>query len=200
MPTWDELPQLKLAARILWPRLGPWAYETWERLNSIFFGGELEPCGILWGLTPHGHSLGHFDPRSRIITLHPSNVEPKGASPWGMGDVLGTRHTADVLLHEMLHQVLTQRHGYRFREAGTSSHNNPHWVAEVKRISLLLGYNVKAEVVRQRRVRGQVRWAALPGHLSLVDLATWPHSIRPPAFYRQKRRATSPIPTLVARR
>lgn len=188
MATRKELVALKRAARILWPNWGPWSYETWERLNGELFANALTPCGILFGLTPHGASLGYFRPEDKTITLHVSLLDPSQPSPWGMGHVLGERYAADVLLHEMVHQRLHQR-GFDWRTEsprGTSPHNSAGWVDEVNRLSPMLGLDCKAEVIRQRRVKkGQnPSWTPRdPSALTREKLETWPHCARPSGYY-----------------
>lgn len=177
----EELAILRRAARILWPEWGAWAYDTWQQHNEQYFAGELLPCGILFGLTPHGHALAFFSHATRTITLHSSLLEPKSPSPWELGSVLGERYAADGLLHEMTHQGIHQRGG---RKGGYSSHDCQEWVGEVVRISRLMGlHDVRAEVIRQRRVKGKVTWVVEPGCLTREQLATWPHSVRPEGYY-----------------
>src|ERR1035437_2136879 len=106
MPSRNELRHLKAAAKILWPRFGPWSFRTWERLNRAYFGDELRPCGILFGLTAHGHALAYYSPADTTITLHSSLLRPMTENPWSLGPKLGKRFAGDALLHEMLHQLL----------------------------------------------------------------------------------------------
>jgi hypothetical protein len=182
----EELAVLRRAARILWPRWGEWAHDEWKRLNETYFGNELKPCGILFGLTPHGRALAFFSPADRTITLHPSLLDPKSASPWRLGEMLGERFCSDGLLHEMTHQGIHQRGG---RQTGYSSHDCQEWVDEVNRISPLLGLDGRAALVRQRRVRGTVKWVVEPGCLTREMLAEWPHSVRPEGYYSRSDEA-----------
>jgi hypothetical protein len=178
----DTLDILKEAARIIYPGHGAWAYDTWLAHNTAYFNGILQPCGIQWGLTPHGYALGYFSPTFRTITLHTSLVNPHSYA-WGLHAVLGEQFASDVLLHEMIHQNVHQEHG-DIRLDGTSCHNNQAWCEHINRISDLLGLNVKAAVVKQRRENGsKPRWLPQPGYLSIADLAHWPHSVRPAGFY-----------------
>lgn len=163
----EDINILKSAAQILWPAHGAWAYEEWRRLNELCFDNELSPVGILWGLTPHGRSRGHYRPEDRTITLHLSLVKD--------GALLDEHNASDVLLHEMVHQKIAESSKPIL---GTSSHNCGAWVAEINRISPLLGLDIRAEVVRQKRVNGKVRWSPEVGFLSQRELAEWPHSVR----------------------
>ncbi|MCC6335542.1 MAG: hypothetical protein IT380_16315 [Myxococcales bacterium] len=94
----------------------------------------------------------------------------------------------DVLLHEMMHQSIDQHADERDVDTGgTSSHNCAAWVAEVNRLSPLLGLKRKTEVIRQRRVNGRVTWAAREeGSLTMRELATWPYCLRPDGYYRAR--------------
>jgi hypothetical protein len=58
------------------------------------------------------------------------------------------------------------------------------WVDEVNRIAHLLGLDVHAQVVRQRRVDGKVQWVAEEGCLSRKELSTFPYSVRSKEFYQ----------------
>lgn len=163
----EDIDILESAAEILWPSYGAWAYEEWRRLNLLCFGGELSPVGVLWGLTPHGRSQGHYRAEDQTITLHLSLIEN--------GSLLDKHHASDVLLHEMVHQRISE---LDMPSTGTSAHNCQAWVSEVNRISPLLGLEVRAAVVRQKRIDGKVRWSPEVGFLSQKELAEWPHSVR----------------------
>jgi hypothetical protein len=175
----DKLRMFRDAADVFWPRYGAWAYDTWARLNAECFGGRLAPIPILWGLTPHGGTLGYCSVHA--ITLHPSLVNPRTANPWYCGSKLGERYAADVLLHEMVHQANHQDGGGR--GDGSSSHNCEAWVREVNRISPLIGVDARAQVLRQRRVDGRVVRSPEPGYLTQRQLGSWPHCVRPSGYY-----------------
>jgi hypothetical protein len=162
--------------------LGAWAYDEWARLNELYFEGRNEAGPIIWGLTPHGKRLGHYQPERNEIVLHTSLVTPSDGTAWGIRH-LGKKYASDVLLHEMMHQRIHQLslpvRGY----SNDSPHNNQHWVDEVNRIAPLLGLDVKAQLVKQRRIAGKVQWAAEEGYLSRDELARFPHSVRGEEFY-----------------
>jgi hypothetical protein len=172
---------LKRAAAISDPGYGVWAYETWVSHNALYFNGELRPCPIQWGLTPHGHSLGYFSPDLVRITLHTSLVVPR-SDAWHMRDLLGPKIASDVLLHEMIHQYVYQVNGHD--GGGTSCHNNDCWAAEVNRIAAILGLPSNARMVKQRRVDGsKPRWLPVDGCMSLTELSRWPYLSRPDGYY-----------------
>ena len=182
----SDLEALAVAAEIIHPRVGRWTYETWAELNENLWDGELPICGIQWGLTPHGSAHGLWSGSQNTITLHKSLIEPKG-NAWGIAHKMGERYAADVLLHEMMHQyidvVLGVRDGGESESPSKSSHNNPYWVAEVNRIAQLLGLDCKAQVVKQRRVNGRVKWAPRDGAMTMSELGSFPHCVRSGSYY-----------------
>ncbi len=167
MLAFEDINTLESAAEILWPSYGAWAYKEWRRLNKLCFAGELSPVRILWGLTPHGRSLGHYRAEDHTITLHLSLV--------ANGGLLDEQHVSDVILHEMVHERICE---IGMPATGTSSHNCESWVSEINRISPLIGLEVRAAVVRQKRIDGKVRWSPEVGFLSQKGLAEWPQSVR----------------------
>ena len=174
----DTLSILRQAAEIADPGgYGAWAYDTWAEHNAAFFNGELRPGGIAWGLTCWGDALGQYEPWRDMITLHSSLVHPSG-NAWGIGKLLGPRFAADVLLHEMVHQAITQR-GIVERE----SHNAEAFTNEINRISALLGLDCKAKPIKQRRVNGYPRRVPDEGYMTQKEISAWPHSVRPAGYY-----------------
>jgi hypothetical protein len=170
----------RAALENLWGDAGTWAANTWTRLNTTHFKRLLHYHGIVWGLTPHGSRLGHTS-HTRRITLHPALLNPKGDA-WKIRDQLGTRYAEDVLLHEMIHVALFEKGVDHNHDEG--HHNTDEWCAEIMRITPRLGLPpIKAAPVKPRRVNGKVRRLQLDGHLSRDDIARWPHSIRPAAYY-----------------
>ncbi len=176
----------RAALENLWGEAGVWAADTWTRLNTVHFAGQLVYHGIVWGLTPHGHLLGYTSNPDNRITLHTALLDPRGDA-WRISNKLGERYAADVLLHEMVHVAL--------HAAGVASderdgqHNTVEWCAEIVRITPQLGLPaIKAAPVKTRRVNGTVVRQALDGHLSRSNIARWPHPIRPPAYYDREGR------------
>lgn len=170
----------------LWGEAGQWAADTFTQLNKDLFSSEVPFNGIVWGLTPHGHHLGHTWQSSGRITLHPSLLSPSSLDPWQTGGLLGEAYARDVLLHEMIHALLFGR-GLTIEHE--SHHNTKPWCAEVVRLAGLLGIGeVQAAPVKPRRVDGTVKRLPLDGHLSRADIAHFPHSLRADSFYRANRR------------
>ncbi len=66
----------RFALEHLWGDAGAWVADTWPRLNAHCFANEAPYHGVVWGLTPHGKSLGHTSHSGRI-TLHPALLNPK---------------------------------------------------------------------------------------------------------------------------
>jgi hypothetical protein len=184
----------RAALENLWGDAGAWAADTWTRLNTDHFDGELRYHGIVFGLTPHGHNLGHTQssgPWPGRITLHPSLLHPRGRA-WTIGSKLGARFAADVLLHEMVHVTLIARGVDRDDVEGC--HNIPEWCEEIMRITPQLGLDpVKAAPVKPRRVNGKVMRKPLDDHLTRDEIAHWPHSLRPAGYYTTEGRIRVPI-------
>lgn len=172
----------RAALENLWGDAGAWAADTWTRLNADHFASKLRYHGIVFGLTPHGHHLGHTYTDGRI-TLHTSLLDPRGRA-WLIRDRLGERFAADVLLHEMVHAWLFQR-GYTYEpDDPNGAHNNDQWCAEIVRITPALGLPViKAVPVKPRRVDGAVVRRPLDDHLDRDAISRWPHTIRPAGYY-----------------
>ena len=182
----EDISDLKTAAEIIHPGIGRQLYEWWDELNREHFGRQMVPCGIQFGLTPHGASLGQYHPGTNVIILHRSLVEPSG-NAWGIAHKLGEKFCRDVLLHEMVHQYIRTVRGITGEEEkreGTSSHNNPWWVAEIKRISPQIGLDIKATVITQRRIEGEVTWHVPDGHLTMDQLGSWPHCVTRDEWYK----------------
>jgi hypothetical protein len=192
----DDLGTLRDAAQLIYPGVGPMLYDWWEEINEDHFGRQMTPPGIQFGLTPHGKTLGKWRGYEHTIILHRSLLDPSGDA-WGKRHELGRRFARDVLLHEMVHQYIDTVRGISPDDArinspqggnkadGGSPHNCPSWVAEINRLSADLGLDCKAHVVKQRRVDGKVKWAPPDGFdMSIGDISSWPHSVRPDGYYR----------------
>jgi hypothetical protein len=163
--------QLRQAEVLFFDELGAWAHDTFARLNAVCFGGLLTPRPILWGLTPHGRSLGYYSPGSRRIVLHESLIRPSG-NAWGQAGLLGPRYAEDVLLHEMVHAAQYELRGGPIGRETNGPHNEPVWCAEIERLT-----------VRPRRVNGAVSRRPRDGYLSQGQIASWPHCLRPAGYY-----------------
>jgi hypothetical protein len=166
----------------LWNQAGAWAADTWTRLNRELWDSEIPYRGVVFGLTPHGGHLAHCSQTGRI-TLHPALLDPQGETIWHQPhSCFGVAYAEDVLTHEMIHAL--------FRARGIPSsgaqgeHNTKHWCEEITRLSTLLGLGeIKAQRITPRRGLGRV---AKPGYLTQLELATWPHSLRPKGHYEAK--------------
>lgn len=176
-----QLSDLRSFGQFCWGDFGGWIYDEWIDLNGACFEGSLKPSGIVWGLTPHGGSLGYYQPRFDVITLHKSLVDPHSPAPWGIPAYqLNKIFASDVLLHEMIHQKI---HQTGMNATGKSSHNNGAWASEVTRIAGIIGINAKAATVKQRRIDGKVCWVPIDGHMTLSELSRFPYSVRPGEHY-----------------
>jgi len=195
----EEIDALRSAGEIIHPGIGGKLYTWWDRLNRRHFGRQMEPPGIQFGLTAHGAKLGKWRTRENVIVLHRSLVKPSG-NAWGFASKLndeggGEAYCRDVLLHEMVHQYIRTVRGVTSGDEereGTSSHNNPWWVAEITRISPQIGLDVTASVIRQKRVDGSVEWYVPSGHLTMKELSAWPHSVTQTGWYTGKKDSRQP--------
>ena len=185
----DRFQLLRQVAELYDPLVWPWAYDTWKSLNETYFNGELKVGPIQWGLTEHGHSLGHYTPSVNKITLHTSLLKPY-SNAWNYDGLLGERMAEDVILHEMLHQSIYQTIGTTRNEKG-QCHNYQPWCDEINRLNPMLGLPGKATIIKQRRIKeegvkgnGKVTWMPSgDGTLTLKQLSTWPHSLRSNGYY-----------------
>lgn len=198
----EQLTTLKDAARIIYPSVGEKPYLWWEQMNKTYFGRQMTPCGIQLGLTPHGRSPGAWREREGVIVLHRSLIGPD-VNPWAGSEKLGERCARDVLLHQMVHQYISEVRQTSGREArlnspqggngvdGGSPHNCPSWVAEINRLMEEMGLGSRACVIKQRRIDGDVQWAppegfppsGYDGLTEIGELAKWPCSARPSGYY-----------------
>lgn len=195
----EQIDALRNAAEIIHPGVGRKLYTWWDRFNREHFGRQMEPPGIQFGLTPHGSKLGLWRGSENVIVLHRSLIKPSG-NAWGFARDLeehggGEKFCRDVLLHEMVHQYIRSVRDVTKgsdKEGGTSSHNNPWWVAEINRISPQIGLDVTASVIRQKRVDGDVTWYVPDGHMTMEELSSWPHSVTDGDWYTGHADARQP--------
>jgi len=180
--------EYRQAATIYYGDLGAWLYDTWKNHNEKYFNGELKPGALIWGITPYGRSLGFYRYGINEITLHCKYVEPDESKLWQISN-LREKSASDVLLHEMVHQKIYQKYGHNGQ--GISSHNNKYWIAEILRLSPMIGISgIKADIIKQKRIKdkskkgsGKVTWYVPDGHLTRQELSTWPHCLRPNGYY-----------------
>ena len=157
---------------------GMFAYQAFDYCNAMFFNGRLPTPFISWALTPHGHCLGltgyasppyiQLHPGLLAVHTHTHRDGREKTSNWSLPAAwLGPACAFDTVLHECVHVAVNCLHqrsdgggsdeeGSRCTcgpawKAGTS-HNNPHWLAEVNRIAPLLGLPVVAARSTTRRV------------------------------------------------
>lgn len=120
---------------------GRFAYQGFDWINSTLFSGNLPTPMILWGLTPHAHSLAftRIGDDIPLIMLHPSLLGgTEKTSPWGMKPKwLGPAFALDALIHESIHLSVYNRYG---GYSGSTSHNSIEWINEVNRIAPILGF------------------------------------------------------------
>ena len=154
------------AATVLWGDAGARVVNTFARLNAEHFDSELPPLPMVIGITAYGRCLG--------ITRYSSHATG-GLPRITIASNLfssGVNRVADTVLHEMVHAHL-------MLAGRDTTHNGRPWCEELERLSpAVLGRTVCAKPVTPRRIDGKVRRAALGGHLTRKQLASWPHSLR----------------------
>lgn len=186
----NDFNELRAAGITFFGGDGGWVYDEWQHHNEMYFGGKLTPGGIIWALTPRGHAMGYYHPKSNRITLHPSTLHPKRAGymdeTWMKSELMGKKYASDLLLHEMIHQSLYQLRGWTGPKVlSESSHNNKFWCEEIVRIAPKIGLKpILAQPIKQRRVDGIRTRDPKPGHLSRDELSCFPHCLRYDEYYR----------------
>jgi hypothetical protein len=157
----------RAAALLLWGPSAAWAVDETSRLNVDYFDAQLPPLPVVVGITAYGrcigltrHSGAWVDGLPRITIA--SNQFHRGAD-----------HIRDVLLHEMIHAHLIL--------GGLNPHHEGWpWINEITRLSpAVLGREINAKPVYPRRVGGKNVRAPRDGHLSQMEIAGWPGSLRP---------------------
>jgi hypothetical protein len=172
------LPEYVAAMEWQHGKAGAFLAEEFDRINSECFGGELPFLPLTIGLTIYGKRIGltrcgwNGEAEAPRITI---------ASWWFRA---GANHVRDTLLHEMIHARLRL-------DGEDTAHNSEPWCREITRLSpLVLGYEIKAQPVKHRRVpkaklvEGEPKYtrAPLPGFVSRKTIAGWPHTLRPRGF------------------
>jgi hypothetical protein len=186
---------------------GVWVYQAFDWLNATYFAGALPVPFIQIAITGYSRCLGWTRSARRrgrppVITLHPSlwgaarrrddRLVPR-MKAWHVpiGEP-APRHALDVLLHECIHVSVDYRLGGR--TGGTSSHDNPEWIAEVNRLAPLLGFDdVRAARSKVKRV-GKTTQRVTEGTIPFKAVAGFPDAVRTlrgqGAYYRDR----SPLP------
>ncbi len=184
----------KLLARHYYGKRGVLAYESFDHINSTFFGGQLPTPNIQWLLTPYGHCLGLTGIKESLsvppsVVLHTALLGDGAANnPWGIDQrCLGVRYAYEVLLHECIHiSVHYLLGGY----TGPTSHNSPEWIDEVNRIAPMIGLgDVVVAMSKSKRVPvdGEYSKTGKPattvqrvtgGNVPFKAVATFPHGVR----------------------
>lgn len=177
---------LKQVATEFYGELGAWAYERFEHHRTAYFSNTLEPPMIRFELIPHGVAIGlcGTSPTGKsIITLAPYllsdtyHVEDTKLDDVAIGRV---NLVDDILLHEMMHQSVSDTCRKLGQPHPKESHNNEHWFAECNRIAPLLGFtDYKAGPYKTRRIPkadgGGTFKATLDGCVEYKEIYGFPH-------------------------
>jgi hypothetical protein len=114
-----------------------------------------------------------FDEWKALNKTFFSGKNKSGPIIWGTSlqdESLGYYSVSENLIY--LHKNLMQ-----------DSHNNHRFVQEVNRIAELLGLDVKARVIKQKKGREKVTRLSQQRYLTLKELYHFPYSSRPGAYY-----------------
>ena len=170
---------MKAFLSIGWGEIGETVADTWRDLNKRHFDNKLEPLPIiLVNTSPYGRWLGCTycnlkKRRAHLIQL---------AMPRQKTVLIADR---GVLLHEMLHQQLTER-------GDSPKHEHQPWCEGIMRLHLeLTGTRIYAapETVTKSKdadpVTGKKKSIRVPRRhpdtgkpsLDRMSIATWPHSL-----------------------
>ena len=137
----------------------------WREYNDLFFDGKLRVTPVLYVPTsPYGHWVGQHRAQQNIYLMFPGENRS-----WPV--------VRGVLLHEMIHQALSQR-GQNPAHAGTL------WCQEIMRISRQLGTEIWAGKYMVKKIDGKsTRVNEAPSEstgariLRQKEIAGWPQSI-----------------------
>jgi hypothetical protein len=188
------------AAALLWGKAGEFAAAEFARHNCEHFAGSIPPMPIIIAMSAYGHCIGLTRAPAWLasprISLTPEvfNGSAEKFNPL-TGRTMpgrtrgGPRQVSDVLLHEMIHATLIFR-------GENPDHNGDPWCKLITELSPdVLGFDINARPVRTHRVPNPAR-ATNPkapktivkrmpddGCLAQMELARWPHSLRPPGWY-----------------
>jgi len=185
------------AAALLWGPAGEYAAGELARLNRELFAGSIPAMRLVIAMVPYGHCIGMTMKATWLasprITLPPEIFTGSRRLPGGR------RQVSDVLLHEMVHAALMFR-------GENSDHNQPPWCRMITDLTAdLTGQQINARPVRPRRVPNPARETdpsapktivkrlPEPGAMAQLDLARWPHSLRPADWHEADR--PIPVPT-----
>jgi len=178
--------EIERVAEAYFGELGTFAYAGFRWANRELFDDALPTPLILWGLTPHGGCYGLTRVRqgqAPIVLLHPSLLGGREKlNPWHVPrSLLGPRFALDTLIHELMHVAQHHVHGGK---KGPTSHDDPGWLAECRRLAPLLGLENAGtpEPNRPRRVRTEdgrsVVKRTCSGKLPFKAWAGFPRGVR----------------------
>ena len=169
--------QYKQQGIMLYGERGKFAYDSWNDINKAYFNNKLIPIQITWGITPYSKSKS--ENINGLILLHNSIYNRKNNT------LYGKKYTYDIILHEAIHHYIINNGGYTQNCAVSSNHNNIEWITEIIRIGGLLGYNIKADIIKQKRINGKVSNYVKEGYLTRKEIASFPISIRSTSYYTE---------------
>lgn len=167
-------------AGMLSPLEGEWCGRTWGAFNKRFFDGKLGPIIIQWGLSGYKSPLGFFQRKNKEkrIVLNVNLIRKPSLTRWGLGYELGVREAHVTLLHEMMHQAVSELYE---TQGKNDSHNTPAWVAEINRILDLPEFRGKTEKRLRARVLEEIhtegkktKFEKAEGFLSIESMASFP--------------------------
>jgi hypothetical protein len=169
--------QMKAFLQTGWGKTGLAVADAWLLFNKRYFGGKLQPIPIvLTATSPYGHWSGLTTCNARRPRAHLIEM----TAPRMSGNAL--RADRGVLLHEMIHQHLTESGRW-------PKHDGEAWCEEIMRLHFAItGKTIwaapekigkqKDDDGKRKSVRKQ---AADPidgrPSISQAAIASWPHSV-----------------------
>lgn len=123
-------------------------YNWWKKWNNIYFEDTLKPLFIYYGNTNYGNSIGQYNLEPREILLQKTSINNFTKAAHHSNSAIRHKEfqniteeqygTALILLHEMMHQAVT--------ELGEEKHPNCHmdlnWLEHCNFIGNDLGLNI----------------------------------------------------------
>ena len=141
--------------------------DLWQGFNEQLWDSTLKPCPMFFPrATTYGRWLGVFTRNKSGMSIH---IQLKHS--------LNTQDKADVLLHEMVHQALSE-------SRRDTSHNAKPWCDEIMRLTANLWQReIWASPSQPRKIKGasvRIQKPSPVGTQSITrtEIATWPYSLK----------------------
>jgi hypothetical protein len=124
-----------------YPGAGWTIYQCWREWNEALFGRQMETCEIRFGTVSNGCRFGRWKSQDASTIIDRSLLHKHG-KVWRLyHEDLGRKFVRDVLLHQMVHQYITQVVslwvlGCAFTLVSAGTVRNPVMIAIFRRVGL----------------------------------------------------------------